>query len=325
FCSGGERERIEEHMPWIEEFHPIPIMEERGLIEAFVSGTLKRVFSERGLERARVGLDTVHSAQLEAYRRHLPQVEFANGDVPMQRARLIKFPEEIALLEEAAALGDALTRRALDGVRAGRRECELAGDAMQTLYYLGGEFQMTLSPFVGSGEHLSPPMRYATDKIIREGDLVFVDIGAVWNGYFNDVGRTTICGRPTREQKRVYRAVYECLEVCKEAMGPGVTNDQVAEAMLQSAESHGLRERFISLFIGHGIGMSGNEPPYIGETLPGAETVELKPGMVFAVEPLIWLPGIEGGGGVRLEDTILITETGCRALNRLDFEERLLD
>ncbi len=325
FCSGGERERIEEHMPWIEEFYPIPIMEERGLIEAFVSGTLKRVFSERGLERGRVGLDVVHSAQFEAYRRHLPGVEFANGDAPMQRARLIKFPEEIALLEEAAALGDALTRRALDRVRAGRRECELAGDAMQTLYYLGGEFQMTLSPFVGSGEHLSPPMRYATDKIIREGDLVFVDIGAVWNGYFNDVGRTTICGRPTREQKRVYRAVYECLEVCKEAMGPGVTNDQVAEAMLEAAASHGLRERFISLFIGHGIGMSGNEPPYIGETLPGAETVELKPGMVFAVEPLIWLPGIAGGGGVRLEDTILITETGCRALNRLDFEERLLD
>ncbi len=167
FCSGGEKQRIREHMPWIEEFHPIPIMEERGLIEAFVSGTLKGVFSERGLEKGRVGLDTVHSGQLEAYRRHLPGVEFANGDASMQRARLIKFPEEVALLEEAAALGDALTRRALDGVRAGRRECELAGDAMQTLYYLGGEFQMTLSPFVGSGEHLSPPMRYVTDKIIR--------------------------------------------------------------------------------------------------------------------------------------------------------------
>jgi len=90
------------------------------------------------------------------------------------------------------------------------------------------------------------------------------------------------------------------------------------------AARHGLAGNFISLFIGHGVGIGSNEPPYIGEDLPEAETVTLEEGMTFAVEPLIWVPGVRGGAGVRLEDTILVTATGGRALTRTAFDERLL-
>jgi len=72
------------------------------------------------------------------------------------------------------------------------------------------------------------------------------------------------------------------------------------------------------------VGMGANEPPYIGENLAGAETVTLEEGMTFAVEPLIWVPGVRGGGGVRLEDTILVTPDGGRSLSRAAFDDRLL-
>ena len=89
-------------------------------------------------------------------------------------------------------------------------------------------------------------------------------------------------------------------------------------------DSHGLAENFITLFIGHGVGIGSNEPPYVGEELTGAETVTLEAGMTMALEPLIWVPGVKGGGGVRLEDTILVEEDGGRPLTRSAFAERLL-
>ncbi|MFQ5895012.1 MAG: M24 family metallopeptidase [Nitrospinota bacterium] len=84
------------------------------------------------------------------------------------------------------------------------------------------------------------------------------------------------------------------------------------------------RVNFIMLFIGHGIGVSPNEPPYIGEVMAGSSEVTLEPGMVFAVEPLIFLPDVRGGGGVRLEDTVLITEDGPRPMTRAPFCRELL-
>jgi Xaa-Pro aminopeptidase len=195
---------------------------------------------------------------------------------------------------------------------------------MHTLFRLGGEYAHVMTPFVASGEHMSPPNRIPSDKIIRDGDLVFIDIGAQWSGYFSDLGRTVICGRPSRRQREIYTTVHEALAAATTALAPGRTNDEVAKAVRDVAERRGLAANFISLFIGHGLGIGSNEPPYIGEDLPGAETVQLEAGMVFAVEPLIWVEGVRGGGGVRLEDTILVTPQGGRPLTRLGWDDRLL-
>ena len=138
------------------------------------------------------------------------------------------------------------------------------------------------------------------------------------------MGRTVICGKPSKRQQQVYTTVYECLMAATEALKVGNSNDDVAAAVHQVAKQHHLEENFISLFIGHGVGMGSNEPPYIGESLAGAATVSLGEGMTFAVEPLIWVPGIRGGGGVRLEDTILVTPAGGRALTRTRFDDRLI-
>ena len=322
--SGGDLQRARNAMPWIKELHPIPILEAAGLIGGTVEATLAPLLHRKELDRGRIGIDECSYALVKQMGRLLPVVELDDGDALMQRARLVKFREEIALMEEASAIAEALTETAIACVAPGVRETEVAGEAMRTLYRLGGEMAHLATPFVASGEHMAPPNRLSTDKIIREGDLVFIDIGAMWNGYFSDMGRTIICGRPSRRQQEVYTAVHAALAAGTAAMRPGNTNDDVAEAITAVAAEHGLAENFISLFIGHGIGAGANEPPYVGESLRGADTVVLELGMTFALEPLIWVPGVRGGAGVRLEDTVLVGENGGVPLTRTAFDDRLL-
>jgi Xaa-Pro aminopeptidase len=324
FLSGGEYARAKEAMPWIGEFVVIPIMEEVGMVEVVTAEHTARLLRDHRADAGRVGFDGMTVPQLNAYTRHLPKAEMADGETFMQEVRRVKLPDEVQILREAAALADAVTQTAIEAVRPGVRECEVAGEAMRTLFRLGGEYAHLASPFVASGERMSPPTRFATDKLIQNGDLVFIDIGACWNGYFGDVGRAVICGKPSAIQCKVYRTVHECLMVAHQGLRSGRTNTDVATEIQQAAARAGLKENFIHLFIGHGIGITPNEPPYIGEPQKGTREVVLEAGMVFAVEPLIWVPGVRGGGGVRLEDSILVTEGWPEVLNRCAFDERLL-
>lgn len=322
--SGGEIDKARFGMSWIGEAHAVPIMEQRELVDGFVAGILAPLLAEHGLTSGRLAVDQANISFIESMRAHLPDLELFDGDTVMQQARWIKTDLEVAVIEEACAIGDAVTQRALDGTKAGRRELEVAGDAMQTLFHLGGEMAHVITPFVASGEHMSPPHRLATDKIIRNQDLCFIDIGAMWNGYFADIGRTTVVGKPSKTQQKIYTGVYEGLMAGIEKMRPGHTNQDAADAIITKIGEYDLDEHLFSLFIGHGIGMGANEPPYIGETLPGATTYRFQPNMVFAVEPLVWVPGVRGGGGVRIEDMVLITEGEAHLLSRVEYEERLL-
>ncbi|HET8999444.1 MAG TPA: Xaa-Pro peptidase family protein [bacterium] len=324
FVSGGDRDRAEATMPWIAEFHPIPILEEAGLVRHFASEIVPGVLARHDLAHGTIGTDLTSKMLADALPEFCAGVRWVDGDAAMQAARRIKTAEELALIEEATAIAEAVTATALAHARPGARECEVAGEALRTLFRLGGEYPHVTTPFVASGERMAPPTRLATDKLIREGDLVFVDIGAMANGYFGDIGRTVVCGVPSSEQRRIYRAVYEALCDGIAAMRPGATNIEVARAIHARAEAHGLASHFLSLFIGHGIGCGSNEPPYIGESFPGAAAVTLEAGMVFALEPLIWLPGVPGGGGVRLEDMVVVTDSGARRISRSPYSEALL-
>ncbi|MFD2181075.1 M24 family metallopeptidase [Rhodoplanes azumiensis] len=324
FCSGGERDRVDLTMPWIEEAHTIPIIEEVALVDGMVKDILGPVLRKHGLADAKLGLDEANTVFVKALHRHFPKLAIEDGDTPMLMARRHKLPEEIVLLEEATAIADAVTASATAAIADGVRECEVAGEAMRTLFRLGGEYSHVMTPFVASGEHMAPPNRICGDKLIRSGDIVFIDIGAAFGGYFGDVARAVICGKPSDQQKRIFTAVYEGLMAGIAEMRPGRTNRDCTDAIVRAAGKHGLDGRFLSLFIAHGVGIGANEPPYIGETLPGAPTYEFEPGMVFAVEPLIWVPGVRGGGGVRLEDMVLITEGAPHVLSRAPYDERLM-
>jgi len=324
FCSGGERDRIDRTMPWVKEVHTIPIIEEKALVDGLIRDILGPVLREHRLTDAKLGLDESNMVFYKALTNHFPKMKVEDGDTPMQQARLIKLDEEIALIEEATAIADAVCATATAAVADGVRECEVAGEAMRTLFRLGGEYAHVMTPFVASGEHMAPPHRICSDKLIRHGDVVFIDIGGAWCGYFGDMARTVICGEASKEQRKIYIAVYEGLQAGIAEMRPGRTNKDAADAVIKAADKHGLGGRFLSLFIGHGVGIGANEPPYIGETLPGAPTYEFKPGMVFAVEPLIWVEGVRGGGGVRLEEMVLVTENGPHVMSRAPFDHKLM-
>jgi Xaa-Pro dipeptidase len=324
FASGGERDRVDLTMPWVSEVHTIPILEDRSLIAGFVRNTLAPALENHGLSKATIGMDECNTALMLELQLQLPDVTIADGDTPMLRARKIKLPEELQIIEEACAIGDAVTTTGIDAVGVGVREMEVAAEAMRTLFRLGGEYAHVMTPFVASGEHMAPPHRISSDKIIRHGDIVFIDIGACWGGYYGDIARATICGKPSQRQREIYTAVYKGLQAGIEKMRPGFTNKDASDAIIAAAEEYGLADRFLSLFIGHGVGIGANEPPYIGESLPGAPVYEFEPGMVFAVEPLIWIPGVRGGGGVRLEEMVAITEDEAHVLSRAPFEERLM-
>lgn len=325
FCSGGERNRVDRTMPWVEEAHTIPIVEERALVEGLVKDILGPVLKANNLTDAKLGLDEANTVFTKALAKYFPKLRVEDGDTPMQLARMIKLPEEIVMLEEATAIADAVCATATAAVADGVRECEVAGEAMRTLFRLGGEYAHVMTPFVASGEHMAPPHRICSDKLIRTGDLVFIDIGAAWNGYFGDMARTVLCGeKASDDQKKIFTAVYDALKAGIAEMRPGRTNKDSADAFRRAADKYGLGGRFLSLFIGHGVGIGANEPPYVGETLPGAPTYEFQPGMVFAIEPLIWVEGIRGGGGVRLEEMVLVAEDGPHVMSRAPFDENLM-
>ncbi len=323
-CSGGEVDRVRSVMPWIDEVETVPIMEARGLIAGTVDGVIVPTMERLGVSRGVIGLDELAYAQVQELTRGLPGAELTDGDALMQDARLVKSDLELAVMQEACAIAEAVTETAIAAVAPGVSEYAVVAEAMRTLYRLGGEMAHLATPFVASGEHMSPPNRFASDKLIREGDLVFIDIGAMWNGYYSDMGRTVICGEPSRRQREVFTAVRNALAAATDAMRPGNTNDDVAAAVRAEGERLGFGDSFLSLFIGHGIGVGANEPPYVGEALRGAETTRLEAGMTMAIEPLIWVPDVRGGGGVRLEDTIVVAEGGGLPLTRTAFDRRLL-
>ena len=195
---------------------------------------------------------------------------------------------------------------------------------MKVFYSLGMEVPQC-NLIVTSGEETAPLHRFASDKMIRQGDLVFMDLGGCFNGYFSDFTRTVIHGKPNDMQKRIYAAVYEEMMTVHELLKPGHTNVEVNEAARGVIRKHGFEEWGFHGVLGHSIGISGFEAPLIGElAATGEKTFEFKPGMCFSCEPAILVPGVPGGGGVRIEDTILITEDGNEILSRHPYCEELM-
>jgi Xaa-Pro aminopeptidase len=177
-------------------------MEEVGMVEAVTAEHTARLLRDHGADAGRVGFDGMTVPQLNAYTKHLSKAEMADGETFMQEVRRIKLPDEVQILREAAALADAVTQTAIEAVRPGVRECEVAGEAMRTLFRLGGEYAHLASPFVASGERMSPPtLRH--HKLIQTATWFHRHRGLL-ERYFGDVGQAVICGKPSDIQRRVY-------------------------------------------------------------------------------------------------------------------------
>lgn len=247
-------------------------------------------------------------AFLEAMREHLKgtAVRLVGVNEVVEPLRAIKEVWEVERIREAAKMADTAFEHALKVLREGMTEKELAWEIEAFLRTHGAE-AMAFPPIVVAGERSALPHGQPSDRPIRKGDLVTFDLGAVVNGYCSDLTRTIFVGRPTAEQRRIYRAVWEAQRRGMEALRSGVKARQVHRIVRDALKAHGL-ERFFTHGTGHGVGLEVHEMPAIGQHSRDV----LQAGMVVTMEPGVYLPKV---GGVRIEDLLWLTEKGAELLS----------
>ncbi len=284
---------------------------------------LKKAIVDYGLEKAKIGLDNRMQASLyNAIIREMPKVDFVNATPVLNRARAVKNAEEIKAYEHTVSLVESGTNAAIRACKEGwgrYTEIEVSTLANYELLRRGCN---TPDIWCASGERAAPVRRYSTDRVVRGGELAVIDGGAGFNGFKSEFARTVWTGgRPTRDQKLVYRTVYDSLEAAKAIMNPGTKTSDLELACLKVVHEAGLEAHYGGYpYTGHGIGLRA-EAFNVTARYPDMDTV-LEEGMIFNLEPGIWQEGI---GGVRIEDTYLVTATGYRVLSRAPYEEALLD
>lgn len=244
----------------------------------------------------------------ERLRDALDVSEFADLDQELRRRRLLKTPEEIALLERAAAITDEVCAATLASLRPGASELEVAGAVLGRIADAGAE--PSFPPLIQSGPNSALPHLGPTPRRLEPGDLVVVDIGAAWRGYKADITRMAVLGEPAPRQREVHDLVLRAHDAGIAAIRPGVLAGDVDAAARAVIEAAGAGGRFIHR-TGHGLGLDGHEDPNF---TPGEKTV-LEAGMVATVEPGVYVPG---WGGVRIEDDVVVEPAGARALTALE-------
>lgn len=239
----------------------------------------------------------------------LPQAGTISATGVIGPLREAKEAGEIALLQRSADVADAAMRAAFAALAAGASEIEV-GDAVAQAFAAGGaspEFGI-----IGGGPNGAFPHHHTGQRQLQAGDAVVIDIGGRLDGYVSDITRMAFIGEPTERYLEVHAVVDAAAVAGVGASKPGATCADVDAAARGVIEDAGYGEYFVHR-TGHGLGLSVHEPPWIMR----GNDVELRPGVVHSVEPGIYLPG---QFGVRLEDIVYVTETGCERFSSLPRE-----
>lgn len=250
--------------------------------------------------------DYLLSAFLIPIQQRLPGVNFHRGASVFEPLRLIKSPGEVDAMREASRRIDMVWEEfASTGSLVGKTENEVAA-CIKSLMFAHG-FSTVGWCDVGGGPNGASPLHHGSDRVIQSGEPVVMDFAGVYEGYYADICRTPVAGEPDPEFVTIYDIVREAQEQAFQAVRPGVPAqdiDRVARGII-SAKGYG---KYFLHRVGHGIGLSAHEQPYIVE---GNER-PLQVGMVFSDEPGIYIPD---RWGVRIEDILVVTENGAERLN----------
>lgn len=221
----------------------------------------------------------------------------------LEEVRAVKDTEEIALIERAATLADQAWAALQTYIVPGVTEIELANQLEAEMKALGAS-GVGFETIVASGPNSAIPHHETGDRRVCEGDFITFDFGALYKGYRSDITRTVFLGEPTERHREVYHAVYRAQVESAGMIGPGVRGEDVERRARDIIQDAGYAKHFTH-GLGHGVGREIHELPGVGKG-----TV-FQPGHVVTVEPGIYL---EGWGGVRIEDTVVVTQSGCRPL-----------
>jgi Xaa-Pro aminopeptidase len=233
------------------------------------------------------------------------RIEWKPTSELIMRQRMIKDAEELKLIRDAVSLGAKVYREALKVMRPGVRETEVAGKLEFAARRLGAD-GMSFATIVAAGKRGALPHGHASDQPIPRRGFVVLDSGVILRGYCSDMTRTVHMGRVSKVERGWYEAVLEAQLVGIAAIRPGITAaevDEAARSVLRKAKL----DRYFTHSTGHGVGLEIHEPPRLGKK----QSKRLAPGMVVTIEPGIYVPG---KGGIRIEDMVVVTSTGCEVL-----------
>jgi Xaa-Pro aminopeptidase len=273
---------------------------------------LARALEDCGLSDGRVGVDPRLSIPLyEGIKKQCPDKEFVSADRAIAFAREIKSEEEVKALRQSCTIAEMGMEAGLSASRVGMTEREIAGEINRALF-TNGATTLGFMPNIVAGER--PGILFSSGKFVRRNELVRVDISSVWNGYYSCIARTVFTGKPPEEVELVYSALREAHEKSLEFIKPGITNYQLYDFTKMSIEKLTGGRYTLPFFLGHGIGVSLIDEPWIFDSTSCEET-ELKEGMCFLFEPVVH---IKGYGDAALTDCVAVTSTGAEILTRTD-------
>jgi Xaa-Pro aminopeptidase/Xaa-Pro dipeptidase len=227
---------------------------------------------------------------------------------PFLQMKSRKTPNELRVMKEASRITSCGMRAAVDATRKGVRETEIAAAACGTMFEEGAS-RLAFSPIVVSGLRAGTKHDFPSRKKIEDGDMVYIDIGAISNGYYCDMSRTVLIGKGDPRKRDALDSILEIHNELTKRIRPGVSAGEVAREGERMAESRGWIDDFWAM--GHGLGTGFLELPMF---TPTSEDV-FDPGMVFAYEPMIVRLGL---GTAVVEDTVAVTDSGCITLTECE-------
>lgn len=269
-----------------------------------------------GLDGKRIGVEPRQLRLLEF--RHVkagaPEADFPDASPVLSALRLKKDQAEVDAMRRAVEIAQQALEATLPSVKIGMSERELSSELVAQLLKHGSDPEIPFSPIISAGPNSANPHASPTDRKLQAGDLLVVDWGASYAGYISDLTRTFAVGTVDDELLKIHKIVQEANAAGRAASKPGITCAAVDKATRDVIERSGYG-KFFTHRTGHGIGMEGHEDPYIR-----SDNMQiLEPGMAFTIEPGIYLPG---RNGVRIEDNIVMTESGAEVLSDLPREIR---
>ena len=239
----------------------------------------------------------------------LPSAIIQSADTLLSALRIRKDAAEVALIRQAVAIAEGAFLKTITSIQPGMTERAIASELTINMLRLGSDAELPFPPIVAAGPNSADPHAVPSERPIQAGDLIVIDWGAAYQGYFSDLTRTLAVGKLDPELYTIYEAGLNANEAGRSAAKPGIPAGDVDRAGRKIIAAAGYGQ-FFTHRMGHGLGMEAHEEPYIY----GENEQLLIPGNVFTVEPGIYLPG---KGGARIEDNMLITESGAESISTL--------
>ena len=321
FGSAARHHKL--HAPWLHHDHcRAGMLGLRGATGADITlfrnaaREIKSILDAEGVGDMPLGVDMVELPMIFELQR--AGIEVRDGQQTMLQAREVKSIDELTLLNMASAMVDGVYQDIAEALKPGVRESDIVALATKRLYEMGSDCVEAINSI--AGERCSPHPHNFTDRLIRPGDQAFFDIIQSFMGYRTCYYRTFNVGRATPAQRTAYKKAREWMDVAIDLLRPGVSSDRIAAA-LPKAEQAGFASEMdaFGLNFCHGLGLGLHERPLISRLTSFKEPIELKVGMVFAVET--YCPASDGVSAARIEEEVILTPKGPQIISLYPAEE----